>query len=118
MPTLLQRIHVLAAGDSERERSWRTARKFALATYDNQVVHVEGQEQRIPSTTTCQFKHLSGDPPSYEQQGGLRQEISSLYGAGGPGNKEWTTMGGTPPARLARPGGGEVGDHEFNTHDL
>jgi hypothetical protein len=47
MPTLLQRIHVLAAGDSERERSWRAARKFALATYDNQVVHVEGQEQRI-----------------------------------------------------------------------
>ena len=47
MPTLLQRIHVLAAGDSERERSWRAARKFALATHDNQVVHVEGQEQRI-----------------------------------------------------------------------
>jgi hypothetical protein len=56
-------------------------------------------------TTTCQFKHLSGDPPSYEQQGVLHQEISALYGAGGPGNKEWTTMGGTPPARLARPGG-------------
>ena len=49
MPTLLQRIHVLATGDSERERSssWRAARKFALATHDNQVVHVEGQEQRI-----------------------------------------------------------------------
>ena len=47
MPTLLQRIRALAEGDLERERSWRAARKFALAAHDHQVVHVEGQEQRI-----------------------------------------------------------------------
>ena len=47
MPTLLQRIRVLAEGDVERERSWRAARKFALAAHDHQVVHVEGQEKQI-----------------------------------------------------------------------
>ena len=47
MPTLLQRIRTLAEGDLERERSWRAARKFALAAHDHQVVHVEGQEKQI-----------------------------------------------------------------------
>ena len=47
MPTLLQRIRALAEGDLERERSWRAARKFALAAHDHQVVHVEGQEKQI-----------------------------------------------------------------------
>ena len=47
MSTLLQRIDTLAGGDAERRQSWRAARRFALATHENQVFHVEGQERRI-----------------------------------------------------------------------
>ena len=47
MATLLQRIGALAARDAERWQAWCVARRFALLVHENQVVHVEGQEQRI-----------------------------------------------------------------------
>ena len=47
MPTLLQRITLLSAGDPERLQAWRAARRFALTSHEQQVVHVEGHERRI-----------------------------------------------------------------------